>query len=237
MKKLAFALTFVTFGSISYASDFDGVNFQIGMGGSATTTNVTGFEGMNSNGQYDYRNTQGSFNGMVLLGYSKEVPNAGGLNLAMNVFYVIGDQKAGNGGKSSTWNEGSNIMSESSSSSRKLQNTFGITFEPGLNFSKTSLGYLKLAWLNSRQNMVNSYTLTDPSMGINQEVLAEFNQTRVVNGFGYGLGFKQLITENIYAALDVFGVSYSTPSYGGSRESIKSQPSQVMGFASIGYKF
>lgn len=229
---LMFALSSLT--NIAQASDFDGFNLQLGLGGAATTTNVSGFTGMNSNASYDHRNTQGSFNGIVSAGYSKEIPETYGLNLAANVFYVIGNQNAGSGGKSTNWINGSNPNSDQTYSSQKLQNTFGIAIEPGFNFNKSTLGYLKLAWVNSQLNMVNSYDLTDP--GVFTGRWGEFNQTRTVNGFGYGLGFKKMVSSNVFMGLDAMGVNYGTASFGGNG-SIKGQSSQVLGFASIGYRF
>lgn len=217
------------------ASEFDGPNMQLGVGGSSTATNVTGFTGMNSNANYDYRNTQGGLNGIFSLGYSQEVPNAYGLNLAASLFYVIGNQKAGDGGKATAWTEGVTQMSESSMSVRKLQNTFGVSFEPGFNFNQETLGYLKLAWVNSRLNMVNTYSLTDPSISVSG-AMAEFNQTRTVNGFGYGIGLKKILMNNVFLAVDAMGVAYNTVGFGGNG-SIQSQANQVLGFASIGYKF
>lgn len=234
MKKcfLVFALSLLT--NVAQASYFDGFNLQLGLGGAATTTNVSGFTGMNSNATYDHRNTQGSFNGIVTAGYSKEIPDAYGLNLAANVFYVIGNQNAGSGGKSTNWMNGANPNSDETNSRQKLQNTFGVAIEPGFNFNGSTLGYLKLAWVNSRLNMINSYDLTDPAVFTGR--WGEFNQTRTVNGFGYGLGFKKMVSSNMFVGIDAMGVSYGTASFGGNG-SIKCQPSQVLGFASIGYRF
>ncbi len=198
------------------------------MGGASSTSTVQGFTGMNSGIDYNNRNTQGSANGLVSLGYSKELLQDIGLNLAANVYYVIGNQNAGSGGNGTVFNDGFRDVYEGFTSSRTLKNTYGISVEPGLNFRKDTLGYLKLAWVNSQQNMTATYTLGSDR--------SSFNQTRNVNGFGYGIGLKQMITNDIYLAVDVMGVSYNSASYGGNG-TIKSQPSQVMGFGSIGYRF
>lgn len=234
VKRYLLPITLSLLTNIALASDFDGFNLQLGLGGASTTTNVSGFTGMNTNASYDHRNTQGSFNGIVTAGYSKEIPDAYGLNLAANVFYVIGNQNAGSGGKSTNWMNGANPNSDETNSRQKLQNTFGVVIEPGFNFNGSTLGYLKLAWVNSRLNMINSYDLTDPAVFTGR--WSEFNQTRTVNGFGYGLGFKKMVSSNMFVGIDAMGVSYGTASFGGNG-SIKGQPSQVLGFASIGYRF
>ena len=235
IRKLITATLLGLLSGLAAASEFDGLNVQLGLGGSSASTNVTGFTGMNSNANYDDKSTQSSLNGTLSLGYSKELPSAYGLNLAANVFYVLGNQNAGNGGKATAWTEGSTQKLESSTSKRKLQNTFGISIEPGLNFNQKTLGFLKLAWVNSQQNMVNTYKLTDPAVGISGMV-TEFNQTRTVNGFGYGLGLKKMVMPNVFLAIDAMSISYNTASFGGDG-SIKSRPTQVFGFASVGYKF
>lgn len=228
MKKQLLVIGFALLSTVSKASDFDGVNVQLGVGGSGSSSTVQGFTGMNSEMNYNNRSSQGNINGFVSAGYSIEVPQARGLNLAANVFYVIGNQNAGNGGNGAVFNDGFQNIYESFSSSRTLKNTYGISVEPGFNFTPNTLGYFKLAWVNSQQNMIATYTIGDGQ--------SSFNQTRTVNGFGYGVGLKQMLTGNIYLAIDAIGVSYSSASYGGNG-SIKSQPSQVMGFASVGYKF
>lgn len=76
------------------------------MGGASSTSTVQGFTGMNSGIDYNNRNTQGSANGLVSLGYSKELLQDIGLNLAANVYYVIGNQNAGSGGNGTVFNDG-----------------------------------------------------------------------------------------------------------------------------------
>ncbi len=235
MKKTLAAIAIAGIATSAVASDFDGVNVQLGIGGSSTSTNLSGWSysdesPVNVNG----KNSGGSFNGLVSLGYSHEIPDASGFNLAANLFYVIGNQSAGNSSNSGTWNDGSGAMYNQISANRKLQNTFGISVEPGWNFTKSSLGYVKLAWVNSHQNIQASSFGQD--LVTNQTQTGGLNQTKAVNGFGYGLGFKQMITENIFGAIDVMGVSYGSAAYGGDN-GMTSKPSQVMGFASIGYKF
>lgn len=228
MKKTVLGISLLCLCPISHASDFDGINLQIGMGGASTTSTVQGFTGMNSAIDYNNRSTGGSANGLVSVGYSKELLQVIGLNLGANVFYVIGNQNAGSGGNGSVFNDGFRDVYEGFTSSRILKNTYGISVEPGVNFRNDTLGYLKLAWVNSQQNMTATYTI-----GSDQ---SSFNQTRNVNGFGYGIGLKQMVTEGLYISVDVMGVSYNSASYGGNG-TIKSQPSQVMGFGSVGYKF
>jgi len=235
MKKTLAAIALAGLSSAALASDFDGINVQLGIGGSSTSSSLNGWSysddsPVNVNG----KNGSGSFNGLVSLGYSQEIPNAGGFNLAANLFYVIGNQNAGNSNNSGTWNDGSGAMYNQMSANRKLQNTFGISVEPGWNFTKSSLGYVKLAWLNSHQNIQASSYGQD--LVTNETQSASLNQTKAVNGFGYGLGFKQMITDNIFGAVDLMGVTYNSAAYG-QDNGMTSKPSQFLGFVSIGYKF
>lgn len=234
MKKTIAAIALAGLSATAFASDFDGVNVQLGIGGASTSTNVNGVSvneqsPITANG----KGSSGSANGLVSLGYSHEIPETGGFNLAANLFYVIGKQKAGNTNNSGTWNDGTSDMYNQVGAERKLKNTFGISVEPGWNFTKSSLGYVKLAWLTSQQNVQGSSYAYEPSTGNSNS--GSLNESKRVNGFGYGLGFKQMITENIFGAVDLMGVTYGSATYGDG--GVTSKPSQFMGFASIGYKF
>lgn len=207
--------------SVALAGSFDGPFVQLGAGGSATSSKVSNDDTYASvNGT-----TNGSsFNGLVSAGWSQEIADSG-FNLAANMFYVIGDQKAGQ--KNASYANSTGFWQRQSLDT-KLQNTFGISVEPGWNFSSETLGYAKLAWVNTRMNFNSSYADSYSTNNANETHQA------TVNGFGYGLGAKHLFTKNIYGAVDLMGVSYksyTTPAGASIR------PTQFMGFASIGYKF
>ncbi len=220
LKQLAIATALGVASTVTMAGGFDGPFVQMGVGGSATSSKASGDQTLASvNGTTN----SGSFNGLVSAGWSQEIADSG-FNLAGNLFYVIGNQNAGQKNASYTGTAG---FWEQQSLNTKLKNTFGVSVEPGWNFSKTTLGYAKLAWVNSRINLNDNYTESNPSN--NQS--GAFNGT--VNGFGYGLGAKHLFTENIYGAVDLMGVTYNSYSVGPA----SFKPTQFLGFASIGYKF
>jgi opacity protein-like surface antigen len=221
MKKLIVAAAIASLsGTALAAGAFDGPQIQLGIGGSATWAKTTG---ENSSGPVtvDGNSSSGSVNGIVAAGYSKEIDGTGGFNLASNIFYVIGNQNAGSTGGNST------LISKTGTS--ELKGTFGISVEPGWNFSKETLGYVKLAWLNSRYNWSNTETDTG--------VTASSSLQGSINGFGYGLGVKQMLTDNIYAGIDLMGVTYGSYNPGGNAAGLSFKANQFMGFASIGYKF
>lgn len=229
-QKLAIAAALGAASTLAMAGGFDGPFVQLGIGGSSTSTKVTGDQstGSNINGTV----TQGSFNGLVAAGYSQDFgafnPSLKGFNLAANLFYVIGEQKAGNPNRSNT--NGSDFNS-SLNVNFKGNNTFGISVEPGWNFTDSTLGYVKLAWVNTRYKASYAYNENNngDTSGSNSGSLS-----KNLNGFGYGLGVKQMITKNIYAGVDLMGVTYN--SYKPDNE-ITFKPTQFMGFASVGYKF
>ncbi len=223
------ALTFVA--PFAFASEFDGLNLQLGIGGSNTSSRVSGTAITDSNGAtyttLDGTHSEGSFNGMTSIGYSKALGSEG-FNMAGSLFYVIGNQNAGN--VSSTFVGSGGSLTEAGNV--KFENTWGVSIEPGWNFAKSSLGFLKLAWVNSTYKGNLSANLTSFSDPTRNATAATYG-SKNLNGFGYGLGVKHMLTQNIFAAVDVLGVSYqSYENYG-----VSAKPSQWMGFASLGYRF
>lgn len=229
MKKIVIAGVLAAAASSTVlASGFDGPFVQLGIGGSSTKTNLNNFQS-SATGAGVGSVTSGSFNGLVAGGYSQDMgafnSSAKGLNLAANIFYVIGNQNSGSG--SGTATRVSDNYTQTLGGNVKLQNTFGIFVEPGWNFTEQTLGYVKLGWLNSRLKAGYNYSDNDPSSDGG-------SMTKAVNGFGYGLGVKQLITKDIFMGVDLIGVAYGSADLG---DGVSGKPSQFMGFASIGYKF
>ena len=200
LKKIAIAAALGAASSFAMAGGFDGPFVQLGIGGSATKNNFTNFQA-GGTGAGVSSVSGGSFNGVVTGGYSQDLgvldSSIKGLNLAANIFYVIGNQNSGSGSGTATVDG----YTQTLGGNIKMKNTFGISVEPGWNFTESTLGYVKLAWLNSRQN--NSYNYSDSD---GQVFGGSMNKT--VNGFGYGLGVKQLITKEIFVGVDLMGVTY-----------------------------
>ena len=230
MKKIAIAAAIGAASTLAMAGGFDGPFVQLGIGGSSTSTKFSG-----TNGSFDGTSSQGNFNGLVAAGWSQSIGSQG-FNLAANVFYVIGNQNAYSKNNSESGTENWGTYQSNSNLNNKLKNTFGISVEPGWNFTDSTLGYVKLAWLNSRQttsySSTGSCTNNDGSVCNGWNDSESFNKT--LNGFGYGLGVKQMVTKNIFAAVDLMGVTYGNVTV---VDSVSTKSNQFMGFASVGYKF
>ena len=237
MKKIAIAAALGAASSFAMAGGFDGPFVQLGIGGSNTYNKVTNATPGNSNGSGSLNGTQsgGSFNGLVAAGYSQDFgainSSLKGFNLAANIFYVIGNQKAGSNSSSyvTDKNRDANL-----SGTYKLENTWGISVEPGWNFTESTLGYVKLAWVNSQGKSNMYYSDSRPSTD-------SATGSKNINGFGYGLGVKHLVTKNIFVGVDLMGVTYGN-SFNNTTQNQndtfgKNKFSQFMGFASVGYKF
>jgi len=232
--KTTIACSLLCLASTAFAGSFDGPYIEVGLGGSHTKTTLSGdnhlansatdpLDGMSS--------SDNSFNGLLSLGYSKEIGGMAGLNLAANVFYIVGNQSAG----AATKHKFLAPFDFYRSYSADLKNTFGISIEPGWNISKSTLGYLKFAWLRTNYDISTQYEFV-PSA-----VSGRFNYSleKSMNGFGYGLGLKQAFSEHLFAGIDLMAVSYQNQEIGTSANNhyLSAKTTQVMGFASIGYKF
>lgn len=222
--KIIVLLASTIFSASAMAGGFDGPFVQVGIGGSSTGTKVSNTAV--GTASVDGTQTQTSFNGLLAVGYSKSF---GEFNIAGNVFYVAGNQNAGNKTSNGVNSDGE---SNTETYNSKLKNTFGISIEPGWNFSNSTLGYLKLAWVMSQAN--TNFTYTNNVGGFTTSPSASKN----INGFGYGLGLKQMITKNAYAGIDLMAVNYQSYSVTDSvLGSFNNKPTQYMGFVTVGYKF
>lgn len=238
MKNTIAAIALAGLSTAVCAGGFDGFNVDLGIGGAGTSTKVSGSDQFDVAGGPTFNGTtnSGSFNGMATLGYSQEIADSG-FNLAANLFYVIGNQKSGalNNGGNFTDTNGDSLTLNQNVQNVSMKNTWGISVEPGWNFGKTTLGYAKLAWVNSNLNSTATVYGYNNTTSQTADVNGSQSFNKNVNGFGYGIGAKQLITDNLYLKAEVMGVSYGSASFGDGAYSNK--PTQVMGFASIGYKF
>lgn len=237
MKKIALCLSAAALVTNASAGNvFDGVNFQIGMGMSGTQMAATGTQDttLTPNPNLNGDSNGNSPNGLTSLGYSYSVDS---FNMAANAFYVIGNQAAGSPSYSGTSNGG---VSETLSATYKLKNTWGLSVEPGFYFDEKTLGFLKLAYVQT--NMQANMYCDASDQACENRSIGPFTGT--LRGFGYGLGVKHMFDHNLYGAIDVLGVSYNSMNRTYSwlstidtNNDANFKPSQWMGFVSIGYKF
>lgn len=229
MKKLIVATAISAIScSVLAAGAFDGPFVQLGIGGAATeSSNSYATKGVYNTvlGNVPSGSTNsGSFLGQILGGYSQSVDQ---FNLAANIFYMIGNQDAG----SQTYNTSYLTVPVSVSNSVKLENTWGISLEPGYYVTDKTLGYLKFSWFNSTLKSSPSVS----ALGVTDSGSYSSN----VNGAGFGIGGKQMFTNNLYGFLEYQYVTYGSTSFNTSDGgvSISAKPSQNYGMVGIGYKF
>ncbi|MGV0998969.1 MAG: outer membrane protein [Fluviibacter sp.] len=229
MKKLIVAGAIATAScSALAAGTFDGPYVQLGIGGAATeSSNSYTTSGLYKQVVGNIPNgstNSGSFLGQVLGGYSQSFDR---LNIAANIFYMIGNQDAGN----KSYNTRYLNVPISLSNSVKLENTWGISLEPGYYVTDNTLGYLKFSWFNSTLKSTPSVS----ALGVTDTG----NYSSNVNGAGFGIGAKQMFTNNLYGFLEYQYVTYGSTSLntadGG--VSISAKPSQNYGMLGLGYKF
>lgn len=235
MKKRQFLAAVALSGMVgtAFAGAFDGPYVQLGLGGAGTETqtsypsvlsNLPGFNtGANSSG--------GSFLGQILAGYSQSFD---AFNIAANIFYNIGNQNSGSNNYNLTGSNGYLTANQSF----KMQNTWGISLEPGVYVADKTLGYLKLSYYNSQLNYDASFSghINSPSYSAS----GSYNSSSSMNGIGYGIGAKQMFTDNIYGFVEYQYVQYdkwNDSGLFGSGYSTSYKPNQNYGWVGVGYKF
>lgn len=234
MKKAVFAVgAALLSGSVMATGAFDGPYVQLGIGGASTETQTTypsvlnNLAGFNTNAN----STGGSFVGQILGGYSQSFDI---FNIAANVFYNIGNQDSGSNSYNLTGSNGYLNANQSF----KLKNTWGVSIEPGLYVTEKTLGYLKLSYFNSQLNYNASYGARVISPSYSES--GSYNSSSSVNGIGYGIGAKQMFTDNIYGFVEYQYVQYdkwNDSGLFGSGYSTSYKPNQNYGWVGVGYKF
>jgi hypothetical protein len=240
--KLLVAAAATVFASSAMAvGAFDGINAQLGIGMGSNSNQLTsssyasggGYSGSNSSSN----SSAGSPTvfGTAAIGYSFGFANK--FNLAANVFYMGGNDSAGNS-NATAGNSRSEAGSESTSI--KMKDTFGVSIEPGYYFANQTLGYLKLGWAQTKVSLnSNSYDST------NNPPASSFNGSANTQGALYGLGFKQMITSNVYLGVEAYQIQYANKSFSGtsrdgavvSNFTVTAKPTQSFGGVVLGYKF
>lgn len=249
MKKLIAGIGIATFSTLLSAQQaFDGFNFQLGVGATQNQikANNTDDVTLPTNPNINNTTTGTSFNGIASIGYSQSFDSfVRGFNLAGNIFYVVGNQSAG-AVSNYFANSGLTAVRETLAGKYKLQNTWGISLEPGYYFTNNILGYLKFAYVSSTLNSSFSCAASDNlclTPGGSQGATSSFSTNQTINGIGYGIGGKYQITKNVYGALDFLYVDYTKSNQNinwinsNNTANAGFKPQQYMGFISVGYRF
>jgi outer membrane immunogenic protein len=213
--KIARALTALSLGiasSVSFAGGFDGPFVQAGIGFSDAQTKVsTHWPDTN----VDTRVDGSSFVGQVAAGYSQ---SWGQFSLAGSAYYVIGDQKAGSI-YMYTPQFGVNTYDF------RNKNTWGITFDPGINLNESTLAYIKLGYGQT----------TGKGTEVFQNVTYTYDQT--YGGFSYGAGVKYKLTPKLYGVAEILQTNYGSKTVNFPDGYISFQPASLIGIVGLGYRF
>ncbi len=146
------------------------------------------------------------------LGYSYNLNNQ--FNIATNLFYTLGSNHAGE------WRSGGYKW--------EVKDVWGVSVEPGYYFTNSALGYFKVGYARASSKSIT----TGSWAGDN----SDFGTS---DGFLYGIGFKQLLTNNIYIGVETYQIDFSKSktvlSEGGYYTNNK--PAVTYGGLMIGYRF
>lgn len=237
MKKTLVAISMAGLATTCFGAAFDGPFVQLGIGGVGTqnkvsyqgdTATVLDFVGVNTN----QTTNGGSFVGRIDAGWSQAIDK---FNLAGGLFYVIGNQDAGSNSFSRTFTSGANSATLAGSQSFKLENSWGINVEPGYYITEKTLGYLKFSWFNSSVNASSNVSASYNINGQSGSIGAGTTTNNTVNGAGFGLGAKQMFTDNVYGYVEYQYVQYGSTTDNTAGASYK--PNQNYGMVGLGYKF
>lgn len=208
-KKLAIIAALSAASSGVLAGGFDGPFVQAGIGGAHSRTDIR------FTGWFDANESDSTVNGQIAGGYSKSF---GQFNLAGSAFYLLGDQRAGE--KTIQDSNGLHKIS------MKLKNTWGISIQPGYNFTPSTLGYLKFGYTQTR----GDWTYVNHASG-----------ESTFDGVSYGIGAKHQLAQNLYGYAEIQQTNFNRNkvhmTVDGNHYTDSFKPESLTGFVGIGYQF
>lgn len=195
------------------AGSFDGPFVQVGAGFSSLGTLNTFSD---STGSFGQATSQVNILGTIAAGYSYELPHS--FNLAADFFYNFGSRHAG-------YTYDYTGFNRDALAQNKLKNIWGISIEPGFNFSDKALGFVKLGWAMASSSLVYSDNGDTYNTGTHQ-------------GFLYGLGFKHLVSDHISVGMEAYQIAFSSKSTNvDPATTLSNKPNLTYGGITVGYKF
>ena len=145
-------------------------------------------------------------------------PALWGFFLAASAYYVLGDQKAGRADHSS-------LQYGTNTYEFKNTNTWGITFDPGINLDDSTTAYLKLGYGSTAGKGTEIF----------QNVI--YNYDKTYGGFSYGAGVKYRLTPNLYGMVEILQTDCGSKSFIFPDGDIAFKPGSLLGTVGLGYKF
>lgn len=223
MKKLLLvaALSVATTSVFAQAKNFEGAFIEGGLAVGSNNTKTSYTQGTYSGNSED--GGQSYLKGQLSLGYMKAINEK--FLLGASVGTVLGSITAG---------ESSNSNGERDIT--KAKNNYSVALIPAYALSDKLVVRGKISYNKSK--------IESSGISENNDDLYNYAHTGKFSGFGLGLGAQYFITKNVYAAIDIERVQYSSKNLAMtvngqpfSDAVLNVKPSNTVGLISVGYKF
>jgi hypothetical protein len=192
---------------LALAGSFDGPFVQAGIGFANSATRIV-MQWRDTN--IDSTPNDTSVIGQIAAGYSH---GWGAFNLAVSLYYVIGDQKAGSVRLDTEMN-GLDLYDF------ELKDTWGLTLEPGYHLNETTLGYGQTSGKGG-----------EFFEGVNYSYDTRYDT------FSWGGGIKYLFNSKLYGVAELMYSGYDGKTWSSTGESIELTPQSLIGMIGVGYQF
>jgi len=205
IKLFVIAAATVVASSAMAQSAFQGFYGQVGTGyESNSVTNFTTSNIATANGNYNSTTSNQNANGMpavIGLGYNYSV--APKFLLGLGVDYSLTNQTTSNAIATAGATNQYNIYQQKV----QISNRLNIFLTPGYEIDKDKLAYLKAGY--STQSLKYTYPQQSSALGVNNTDLTAVSSSKNVSGYVLGLGYKQIISNGLYAFGEANYYSYS----------------------------
>jgi hypothetical protein len=204
IKLLVAAAATVVASSAMAQSAFEGFYGQVGTGyESNSITNFTTSNIASANGNYNTSTSNQNANGVpavIGLGYNYSV--APKFLLGLGIDYSLTNQTTSNATATTPDNSYKVYQQQV-----QISNRSNIFLTPGYEIDKDKLVYLKAGY--SMQQLKYTYPSQSSAMGANATDLTAASGSKTVSGYLLGLGYKQMISNGLYAFGEANYYSYS----------------------------
>jgi outer membrane immunogenic protein len=213
IKLLVAAAATVVASSAMAQSAFEGFYGQLGTGYESNSTTTGAYTTNNPNQTWGVSNQNFSGAPIVLgAGYNYSVAPKWLIGLGADYSFLPQTSSTFNG-TNPTGSTSGTTSGALTGASYKVSNRYNIFLTPGYEIDKDKLVYLKAGY--SSVSLTNTYPTryVDNGNAANNMPLSAGTQSKTLNGYILGLGYKQMVTSNIYGFAEGNYMSYSKANF------------------------
>jgi opacity protein-like surface antigen len=234
--------------ALSQTKGFEGLS--LGVGGTFTSSNT---DTSLTTSLSSFKIKSGDYSNVAFIDASYGIPVSNNFLLSFGGRYDLGKNKGGSLSTSATaeagslvWDDGlggatptSEDITETINLNYDYKDHYSIYIAPTYILNNTTAFFGKIGYHTQKGTLNYSEKYAGAVPDLAELGFEDYSASRSKNfsGYGYGVGFKTLISNNLYLQLDVDYIDYDSENFTSGNVSYKFKPESVNAALSLGYKF